>query len=93
MGVRILSDRFADQACLYCSTSCVAFGPVFTDSDDHDADERAEAFTRWLKRDARQLTDSEMQIAYSEWLAQEAAQWAAEAAEEAAQLAADDSIA
>lgn len=33
---------------LYCTTSDWSFGPVFDDSDDHDADERAEAFVRWL---------------------------------------------
>ncbi|HZO51192.1 MAG TPA: hypothetical protein VFB63_00680 [Bryobacteraceae bacterium] len=78
MGVRILYDAEGDLAALYCSTTDVAFGPVFYDGDEHNAGERAEAFTRWLKRDARTLTDSELQRAYSEWLAQESAQWAAE---------------
>ncbi len=52
MGVRILSDRDSNIACLYCSTSDVAFGPVFSDGDEHDADERAEAFCRWFDSDA-----------------------------------------
>lgn len=78
MGCRILHDRESDQAVLYCSTSDWAFGPVFTDSDTHDADERAEAFCRWLKRDARLLTDAEMHAEYAAWLAQEDAQWTEE---------------
>ena len=48
MGVRIAHDREADIAILYCSTTGVAFGPVFDDGDDHDAVERVEAFLRWL---------------------------------------------
>ncbi len=75
MGVRILYDSAADQACLMCSTTDVAFGPVFSDGDEWQADERAEAFCRWLKHDARMLRESELQTAYSSWLAQEAAQY------------------
>lgn len=52
MGVRILYDRQNEMACLYCSTSGFAFGPTFLDGDKEqeykDADERAEAFCRWL---------------------------------------------
>ena len=48
MGVHIAHDRDKDVAILYCSTTDWAFGPVFTDEDGHDADERAEAFLRWL---------------------------------------------
>jgi len=48
MGVRILHDSNSNQAVLYCSTSDWAFGPVFQESGDHDAQERAEAFCRWL---------------------------------------------
>lgn len=49
MGCHIAHDRNQNLAVLYCSTSDWAFGPVFTDTDDHDADERAEAFLRWLR--------------------------------------------
>ena len=42
-------DRQHNVAILYCSTSDWAFGPVFSDQDDHDANARAEAFLRWLK--------------------------------------------
>jgi len=90
MGVRILYDDgrrggySGSQAALYCSTSGVAFGPVFSEGDSKDADERAEAFLRFLNGDPRRLSDTELQLKYSEWLVQEAAQYAAEAAAEAA---------
>lgn len=91
MGVRILRSRedWGTQAALYCSTTGVAFGPVLESSnrDEHDADERAEAFCRWLKQDARSFTDSELMAKYSEWLGQEDAQWAAEKAAEEARWA------
>ena len=79
MGVRILRDK--TEAAMYCSTSGWAFGPVFDDRGLHDADERIEAFLRWLKADPRTFTsDSALEAKYSAWLAQEDAQWAAEAA-------------
>jgi hypothetical protein len=78
MGVRILNA--GSQAALYCSTSEVAFGPIFHDDDDHDADERAEAFLRWLApRDPREFIGDELEQKYAEWRAQEAAQWKREA--------------
>jgi len=49
MGCHIAHDRDHHVAILYCSTADWAFGPVFMDSDHHDADERAEAFLRWLR--------------------------------------------
>ena len=82
MGVRILSDRDSDQAALFCSTTEWAFGPIFHDDGDHDADERAEAFCRWLgAREPRRMTDAELRAAYQEWRSQEAAQWTEEEAE------------
>ena len=50
MGCHILADHYRKQAVLYCSTTDWAFGPVFSEdeSHDHDAEERAEAFLRWL---------------------------------------------
>ena len=78
MGVRILHDTNDLLAALYCSTSEVAFGPLFHDDDNHDAVDRAEAFLRWLKREPRRMTDAELMTAYSEWRAQETAQWQAE---------------
>jgi hypothetical protein len=47
MAVHILHDD--NQAVFYCSTSGWAFGPVFVSQGIHDADERAEAFLRWLE--------------------------------------------
>jgi hypothetical protein len=93
MGCRIMHDREQNIAALYCSTTDTAFGPLFSDIDLHvrpndanyyvpqDADERAEAFLRWMQRscvksgDPRALDDSELQRAYSTWLAQEAEQY------------------
>jgi len=76
MGCRILHDREQDLAVLYCSTSDVAFGPVFTDGDNGQAaDERAEAFLRWLQIDPRRCDESELQAFYSKWFAQEEAQY------------------
>ncbi len=48
MGVRIVHDRDQGLAALFCSTSDFAFGPVFSRTREHDADERAEAFLQWL---------------------------------------------
>jgi hypothetical protein len=85
MGVRILyddgrrRDYSGSQAALYCSTSDVAFGPVFSEGHGRDADERAEAFLKFLKADARSYDDRELMNKYSEFLAQEEAIYAAEA--------------
>ncbi len=81
MGVHILSDASSDQATLFCSTTDWAFGPVVSDSDDHDAVERLEAFLRWLRVDARSMDEIELRTNFSAWLAQEAAQWQREALE------------
>lgn len=109
MGIRILSDRQNDMACLYCSTSDHAFGPVFYDNNSThvDAEERAEAFLRWLdvtptwkdyekhnildrgRHDARVLTDSGLNRAYSDWQRQESAQFAAEELKERAEANCD----
>jgi hypothetical protein len=48
MGVRVLYDSDQNIAALYCSTTDVAFGPLFQDDGQHDGDERAESFLRWL---------------------------------------------
>jgi hypothetical protein len=78
MGVRVIGDY--QRSVMYCSTTEWAFGPVFTDSDDgmHDADERIHSFLRYVKVDPRSLTDRALELAYSEWLAQERVQWATE---------------
>jgi hypothetical protein len=79
MGVRILNDHYDSLAALYCSTSEVAFGPLFHEEEGHGGSERAEAFLRWLgAREPRRMTDADLQAAYTDWRAQEAAQWQAE---------------
>lgn len=96
MGVRILyddgrrRDSSGSQAALYCSTSDVAFGPVFSEGHNRDADERAEAFLKFLKADARSYSDRELLDKYSEFLSQEEAIYAAEAKAEADEAAALD---
>lgn len=75
MGVRVLrcqnNHSTSTNAVLYCSTTDWAFGPVFYDYGDHDAYERAEAFLKWLPKDARTYTDSELESKYTDWCAQE----------------------
>lgn len=94
MGVRILHDRDQNYAALYCSTTARVFGPLFDDANegDHDAQERAEAFLRFLPQDARKYTDLELQDQFCAWLEQEPTQWQAEQDVEDAKSADDDEI-
>ena len=81
MGVRILHDSDDETAALYCSTSEVAFGPLFHDEGNYSAEMRAESFLRFLGvRDARQFTDKGLLDLYGQWLAQEEEQWKREEA-------------
>ena len=96
MGVRILRDEANALAALFCSTSDFAFGPVFHDTDGRPADERAEAFVRYVnahpennpisglfwKFDIRHLSDEQLERKYTEWLAQEEDQFAKAARDE-----------
>jgi hypothetical protein len=75
MGCRIMHDREQNIAALYCSTSDVAFGPLFNDGDFQDCYERAEAFLRWIIVDPREYDQSQLVGCYSEWLAQEEEQY------------------
>jgi hypothetical protein len=55
MGCRILFDADQKLACLYCSTTDVAFGPIFYEGPavgEPTAQERATAFLRWLESPA-----------------------------------------
>jgi hypothetical protein len=52
VSVRVLYDDSEDSAVLYCSTSGWAFGPLFTGNDEHNGQERADAFLDWLQSDA-----------------------------------------
>jgi hypothetical protein len=80
MGVKILGDY--DTACMYCSTTDWAFGPIFTEDKGHDADERVHAFLDWLPEDPRHYSESELESKYNEWLVQEESQWTAKVKEE-----------
>lgn len=107
MSVCILAND--EQAAMYCSTSDVAFGPVFHSDHGKDASERIEAFLRWLPQqpairakamendffstgrfDVRMLNGRDLDAAYSEWLAQEEAQYAAEEKAERERIAAEE---
>lgn len=102
MGIRILHDARADEAALCCSTSCWAFGPVFSSNGYRSAQERAEAFMRWFdahpmdrawlfgRKDIRQLAENEVASVYGVWLAQEEEQYAREERDEKERLAAEE---
>ncbi len=67
MAIEILGDH--NQACMFCTTTDWAFGPVFIGDD---ASDRAEWFLAWHKGkygDPRSLDDSHLQAHYAEWLA------------------------
>lgn len=55
MGVRILHDRKAEMATIYCSTSEWSLGPIFHDNRGLglEANEIANRFLKWLPSDAR----------------------------------------
>lgn len=83
MGVRILSNSNDEMAALYCSTSDVAFGPLFYQSDEYSAEMRAQSFLRYLGAlDARLFAEADLLQVYSDWLAQEADQWKREEKEQ-----------
>jgi hypothetical protein len=83
---------------MYCSTTDVAFGPVFGERNVYGAEERIESFLRWCattptwhqykplnlssRRDPRELSEVDLMRAYSDWSAQEDVQWKAEEAAE-----------
>lgn len=69
MGVRILEDKNG-MACLYCSVTDYAFGPVF---DNGSAE--ANLFLEWLPRDAREYQDNELVEKYSEFRLQYSCFW------------------
>ncbi len=78
MGCRIMHDREQNIAALYCSTTDVAFGPIIEgdNANGQDADERAEAFLRYLKGcDPRSLDEQLLMGCFSNWLTQEAEQY------------------
>lgn len=79
MGCRILYDAKHDQACLYCSTTMTAFGPIFSALESEQdsgvtvlqsAHEAAEVFCRWLDNDPRKYTHMELMDLYVKWYRQ-----------------------
>lgn len=81
MSVRILFDDrgTGSIAALYCSTTDLAFGPVFSSTIEHDAEERVESFLRYLKCDPRSINEAKLMQAYENWRDQEEDQWNREA--------------
>jgi len=70
MGVRILSQ--GDKACMYCSTTDWAFGPIFDSTDKCDAVDRVCLFLEFLGRvDPRSLSEAGLQAQYNIWQKQE----------------------
>lgn len=61
MGCRILEDTEENQACFYCSTSGVAFGPLF------ESHEEAEAFMEFLDADPRKFTVGDLVDKHAEF--------------------------
>lgn len=64
MGLRILHDEKNNQACFYCSTSDWAFGPV---AYGENAIEDLESFSKFIKLDARTLSDKELESKWFEF--------------------------
>ncbi len=60
MATRILSNN--SMACLYCSTTSTAFGPVFRSEDEKTAFSLAQDFCTFLEpTDPRTLTPQELE--------------------------------
>lgn len=105
MGVRVLANRDDTMACLYCSTSDWAFGPVFLGERGGGAEDLALEFLGWLlayrappgdlasgrdwNGDARRLTDAGLARARDAWLAERSADNAEERADHAAGAASE----
>ena len=64
MGLRIIHDERNQHACMYCSTSEWAFGPV---AYGENALKKLEAFQRFLGVDARRLRMDELERKWSEF--------------------------
>lgn len=73
MGLRILSGTEPGGtfplAVLWCSTTDLAFGPVFygCGSAGKSAEEEAEAFIEWLPLDAREYVASDLADLYAKF--------------------------
>lgn len=75
MGVRILADVEEGLACLYCSVSDTAFGPVF-----YGGRHEAQVFLDWLGdgKDPRTMTARELESHYTDFRAEQEADEEAE---------------
>lgn len=67
MAVEILRNDSGDTACMFCTTSMWAFGPVF---QGNDAGKEAVAFLAWclqdsLRGDPRMMSDKDLENARS----------------------------
>jgi len=83
MGVRVLPNDKDSLAALYCSTTEIAFGPIFHDSEHYSAEMRAESFLRYLgTQDARKFSEAALLDRHRNWLAQEKEQWKKEEEED-----------
>ena len=71
MSTRVIFDEDQDEACLYCSVTGVAFGPLFSGLHGHDAREIADAFLVWLQgqgEDARSIEHPELARMISDFI-------------------------
>lgn len=64
MGLRTIRDEQNKTACFYCSTTEWAFGPV---AHGFDAEEQLEKFSKFLKVDARRLSNGELEDKWVEF--------------------------
>jgi hypothetical protein len=76
MSARVLIGD--DIACLYNPLTDIAFGPVFYADHGKTADERAEAFMRFLQIDPRHLSEADLAKQYGAFVVQEERQYAEE---------------
>lgn len=61
MSVMILSNEGDDTACMYCTTSDWAFGPIFRNAAE------AQRFIDWLPSDARKYDQDDLEAKVGEF--------------------------
>ena len=64
MSCNVLHDAERGLACLFCTTTDWAFGPV---AYGDDAEEQMLAFTSWLPCDPREYANNDLECKWSEW--------------------------
>ena len=70
MSVRVLANTDDTMAVLYCSTTMHAFGMVIYDHESIGAEEIAWGLLRWLRKDARQYNECELESFYYQYLSE-----------------------